>query len=261
MNRQKENSNDDPKGSQLSNRLFFYRSPHQAAGFTLIEILVVVVVIGILIALITPAVRSVMEKGKSAKCVSNIRQLGNEILLMTVDLGHYPPTQDYVTLPGGGLSHTIKSWPIYVRDNPCVGCPAAKYHGPHPVTPQRMISAYSANPRVCGRVVDSAQYVRPANISRPSQIILLTDGAQWDQPENPRSYNYSASPGLSEGKEADAEKPLTTKQIPAGGSWDPELSLIPLRHNGRANIFFIDGHVESIGDISELKEKNLHWNY
>lgn len=236
-------------------------SARPASGFTLLEILVVVVIIGALIAMVAPAVQSGMERSKSAKCVSNIRQLGSGIHLMVAEYGHYPPTQDYVTLPGGALSHTIKSWPIYVRDNPCLGCPSAKYHGPHPLTPQRMISAYSANPRVCGRVVDSAQYVRPANISRPSQVILLTDGAQWDQPNNPRSYHYSATPGLPAGKEADAEKPLTTKQIPAGGSWDPNLSLIPLRHNGRANILFIDGHVKSIGDISELKEKNLHWNY
>jgi len=33
------------------------------------------------------------------------------------------------------------------------------------------------------------------------------------------------------------------------------------RHKGRANILFCDGHVTSIGSISELMQKNLYRNY
>ena len=232
------------------------------AGFTLNEVLVVVVIIGVLSALIIPTVRSGMDTAKSAKCVSNIRQLGNEIHLMVTEYGHYPPTQDYVTQADGSTRETSNSWPIRFRDNPCVGCPAAKFYGSSPIAPQRRISAYSANPTVCRRVWDSSGYVYPANISRPSQIILLTDGAQFNDPANPRSFNFAAArTGPILGNEADAEKPLTEQQIPQGGFWDPDVPLIPLRHNGRANILFVDGHVESIGAISELKEKNLYWNY
>ncbi|MEX1048667.1 MAG: H-X9-DG-CTERM domain-containing protein [Akkermansiaceae bacterium] len=43
--------------------------------------------------------------------------------------------------------------------------------------------------------------------------------------------------------------------------WDPDVALLPMRHGGRANVAFCDGHVITISRISELKQKNLYWNY
>jgi len=44
-------------------------------GFTLVELLVVVTVVGILLALVLPALSKAPEKGKSIRCISNLRQL------------------------------------------------------------------------------------------------------------------------------------------------------------------------------------------
>jgi general secretion pathway protein G len=45
-------------------------------AFTLIELLVGIAIIAILAAMASPAIGPVIERGRSAKCVGNLRQIG-----------------------------------------------------------------------------------------------------------------------------------------------------------------------------------------
>jgi len=80
-------------------------------GFTLVELLVVIAIIGVLIAMLLPAVQTVRESGRRASCLSRISQLGKAVLAFETNVG---------SLPASGLvdrSPTIPGpiWEINMR--------------------------------------------------------------------------------------------------------------------------------------------------
>jgi prepilin-type processing-associated H-X9-DG protein/prepilin-type N-terminal cleavage/methylation domain-containing protein len=232
-------------------------------AFTLTELLVVIGIISVLAALLLPLALKINSTMKSSQCISNLKQLSSTITVAASDYGYYPVQTDadnsgFQTMPN--LISVAKAQMIQV-------CPAAKWHGkiskPSP-NAGSVMTALGYNPLVIPHAASPRTPVRPVQISRPSQVILAADCAQMENTEYPRSLGYCARwygyDNKTAGIVANAEKEVTDDLVKSSGFWGDEAQL-PLRHNGKANVVFVDGHVETIRRLGDLKEKNFYWNY
>lgn len=89
-------------------------------GFSLIEIMVVVVILGILAALVVPKIINRPEEARKVKAKQDVMSIQNALELYKLDNGFYPSTEQgleaLVTKPN--TSPTPQNWSSYLKELP-----------------------------------------------------------------------------------------------------------------------------------------------
>jgi general secretion pathway protein G len=84
----------EPGGMRNSKRSWKRQTTEAEAGFTLLELLVVIVILGLLIGLVAPAVLRQLGNAKESIAKQSIAQLGSVLDMYQLDTGNYPSTAD-----------------------------------------------------------------------------------------------------------------------------------------------------------------------
>ncbi len=185
-------------------------------GFTLIELLVVIAIIGILAAILLPAIQKSIVKARQTWCASNLRQIG--IAFQSFSHDHASSFPQAVPIAQGG----IREWAI--SGQPRLGDLWLK--------PEvfRVLSNELGNVRVafCPAVRHVATNFATLRAAETTYFLGLSSSP--DQPLSLVSGDNNFDP-----------RPLTPSRSAAGR---PDYSWTRDRHEFRGNLLYADAHVE-----------------
>jgi prepilin-type N-terminal cleavage/methylation domain-containing protein/prepilin-type processing-associated H-X9-DG protein len=217
--------------------------PRRERGFTLIELLVVIAIIGILSAMLLPALGRAKATAQRADCISNLRQLGLGTLIYADENGgalffrSQPPTsngqqwwfgwiasgaegQRAFDLSSGALFPYLHSSAVRICPSPAWNSPQFKLKGTN------VIFSYGCNALLFASQ-NAAHTQAPVNankISAPAGTAWFADAAQVNTFQAPASVSH---PMFEEFYY------VNTNEATAH-----------FRHANRANVTFADGHVD-----------------
>jgi prepilin-type N-terminal cleavage/methylation domain-containing protein len=163
-------------------------------GFTLVELLVVIGIIALLIAILLPSLSRARAQANSVKCASQMRDIGNQLMIYaTANKGVLWPQKAVGGVPGfkhrGGDEQPDERWPMYVFNPPPPPGPGNRYIHPLMICPidQDPAGDHSYNMNgvfapLSGSRDTRKKIIRLGNKIKyytPSEVVLMVD--KWPQ--------------------------------------------------------------------------------
>ena len=148
-------------------------------GFSMIELLIVITIIGILASLLTPTIQSSLDHAKAAKCLGNLHQIGMAVQSYIADPVNNNQFPHFFDTNEGKLEPLADLSSYGVTPN-TLSCPA----DPHPAAPE-----YSYLP---SQYVDSEPANAIAKVSRSGRVRFITKLSTQRMFED---YGYGANTG------------------------------------------------------------------
>lgn len=213
------------------------RTAGSRKGFTLIEILIAVAVLGVLIALTIPVVSGVRHTAHRVQCASNQRQIGGALLLYATEHNGFLPQSSHSASPFSDKRNWMQALRDYIQDiDSVLICPA------EPPERQELIKKHNATSYVLNDlVVEHPSHRNVHRIPVPADTILLFTIAEIRTPSISNDHIHGATWTSWQAVLNDIEPDRHRAGNPSAA-----------RTKGSANYLFADGRVENI-HAAELK--------
>jgi prepilin-type N-terminal cleavage/methylation domain-containing protein/prepilin-type processing-associated H-X9-DG protein len=225
------------------------------AGFTLIEVLVVMAIISVLAAILFPVFSRARGKAVQTTCLANLQQIGLAFAMYASDYDHILPGYDNRSHPtfdtsplgmvydnvgeGANVSDSVPStpalgtlWP-YIQNEQILVCPADP-------TPRRKLS-YTCNGLIIGGGGGPVHYAEADLVSPSSKILVIDQCSVTDI-----VFVWSAG-GAYYQSNLVVRVPWTvgTGSANWGGGLAESANLV---HNSGLNCLYCDGHVKWLSE-------------